>query len=184
MRSHRRSSQRHGRATNMAEGRCTLFLLLFCLPMVPTACAADRAELAVAPIELGALSHEENQTFLVLSSEDEFAAVYQAIHSGRIPSKQPPSVDFENSFVLVAFMGLRTSTGYAISFAEGAVISDGVAHVIAIQDSPPPGAIVGTAMTSPYAMAQIGRGDFGALVFLDEDREVLHRVATFGAGSR
>ena len=168
----------------MAEGRGTLFLLLFCLPMVPTACAADGAELAVALIELGPFSHEEKQTFLVLSSEEEFAAVYQAIHSGRIPPKQPPSVDFDNHLVLVAFMGPRTSTGYAISFAETAVISDGGAHVIAILESPLPGAIVGTAITSPYAMAQIGRGDFGALVFLDEDGKVLHRVATFGAGSR
>ena len=146
------------------------------------ACAGHAGELTVESIERGAFSNQDTRRVRVLSSEGEFRAAYRAVHAGQVPPKQAPSVDFDEVVVLMAFMGSKTSTGYSLSFGETAMVSGGVAHVTVIEARPPPGAVVGAAMTSPYAMARIARGSYDSLVFLDEAGEVIARFAVLEEG--
>lgn len=159
----------------------TILALLLSLATASAACVADQVELSIAPLEQGTFSNNQERDFLVISSQHELDTLYRAVHSGQLPSKRPPKVNFQTHLVLVAFMGSRTSTGYLISFTESAVISNGTAQITVIEDQPPPGAVVGAAMTSPYAAAQVARGGYDSLVFLDRHGNVLQRFHIQGA---
>jgi len=137
----------------------------------------SETDLPVTLIEGGPFSaHAEPRAFHVLAIEKEFQALYKRIQVGRIPPKQPPSVDFKQHLVLVALMGSKTSTGYSIRFKDTATITNGELRIAVVEQQPSPGRLVGMAMTSPYAIAKVAHERYDQVVFVDTAGEVLARV--------
>ena len=137
------------------------------LLVVYPACASSSGVAAVEPVEAGVFSQMPDRSFLVVANSRDFAALHRRIHAGRLPTPAPPSIDFQAKIVVVAFMGRRSTTGYAIAFGETATIEGGVATVQLTDRIPAPDTVQGAAMTAPYAIASLSRGDYATVQFVD-----------------
>lgn len=138
------------------------------------ACGAA-GSVSLVPVEAGAFSQEHERSFLVSAGSADFSALYHRIHSGRMPPPAPPPVDFAKYIVVVAFMGARPTTGYGIGFATVAV-GNGVATIRVSERHPAPNTAQGAAMTAPYAIAALPRGDYEAVRFVDAAGDVIAHV--------
>lgn len=130
-------------------------------------CASALHVVAVAPVEAGVFSHMPDRSFLVVADGGEFASLYRRIHAGRLPPPEIPSIDFRRKVVVVALMGRRSTTGYAIRFDEEATFEEGRATVRLTERTPAPGTVQGAALTAPYAIASLPRGNYETVQFLD-----------------
>ena len=124
----------------------------------------------------GAFSQSKRE-FLVISDAEQFRRVFSAIHQPAPDGRNPPVIDFERNIVLVAFMGKKPSTGYAIGFEPWVHIEGGVARVRVIEQTPEPGTVLGMVITSPFVMARLARVDFREVRLVDAEGEVLARQA-------
>ncbi len=136
----------------------------------------DASPVSLVPMEAGVFSQQHERSFLVCASSADFRALYRRIHSGRMPPPTAPRVDFAEHVVVVASMGARPSTGYGIGFVGTAEVEAGVATVRVSERAPAPDTAQGAAMTAPYAIAALPRGDYEAVRFLDAAGHVIARI--------
>ena len=139
------------------------------------ACGAAGA-VSLVPIEAGAFSQQHERSFLVSASSADFGALYRRIHSGRMPPPTAPRVDFAEHVVVIASMGARPTTGYGIGFVGTAQVEEGVATVRVSERAPAAGTVRGAAVTAPYAIATLSRGDYQAVRFVDAAGDVIARI--------
>ena len=118
-------------------------------------------------IESGTQAACAQAGYRVIDDAEAFRRLYAGLHAQRLPAPMPPAIDFHRHIVVVACLGGRSSTGYGVSFGESVAIDQGVATVRVIERRPPPGAIVGQAITNPYAIAALPRSSLGAVLFVD-----------------
>lgn len=145
---------------------------------VLAACAGQaRGPALLEPVEAGPYSQMAARTFAVITQPDEFAALYQRIHAGRLPPRVPPKIDFEHHVVVAAFMGRRSTAGYGIVLNRVASVRDGVVTIAFAETRPSPDTGQAAVMTAPYAIAALPRGDYAAVRFVDADGDEVMRVA-------
>ncbi len=126
----------------------------------------------VRSIQAGSLSRPD-RAFLVLEDEGSLRRIHRELHASATLPPAFPVIDFDQDLVLLAFMGQRSTAGYAVSFDSHALVNSGVAHVRVIEKTPPSDAMLASVITSPYVMAALGRGKFSAVRFIDaEDRHL------------
>jgi len=80
-------------------------------------------------------------------------------HTANVQPKPPlPAVDFNKEMVLAVFMGQRPTLGYATDVTAVTREKKGL-RVTVRESSPPPGALTGQLVTSPYAFVAVPRSD-------------------------
>ena len=139
------------------------------------ACAAGEP-VTLAPLESGGQSGVVDRSFRVVADENAFRELHASVHALRLPPRRPPDVDFEAHVVLVAFLGRRSTGGYGMGFGE-ARVEGGLVRATVIERSPPEGAILTQAITTPYAMATLPRDGIEAVELLDGNGTVLLRAS-------
>jgi hypothetical protein len=92
----------------------------------------------------------------VIASNDEWAAAWAQIHDGRTPLPARPDIDFTQDVVILAAMGTRPSTGFAVTINEVRVHA-GTFHVRVTERSPGRSCGVGNAITSPVHAVRASR---------------------------
>ncbi|MDE0348346.1 MAG: protease complex subunit PrcB family protein [Gammaproteobacteria bacterium] len=126
------------------------------------------------PLESGSQSGVAERSFLVVGDVRTFRTLYASVHAHRMPSPRPPDVDFEAHVVLLAFLGARSTGGHRTGFGILAV-EGGVARVPVVEQSPPAGALLTQAMTTPYAMATLARANLHTVELVDGTGAVVLR---------
>jgi hypothetical protein len=116
---------------------------------------------------------ESHLRFLVISEQHRFLEVYNKIHAVTLQKPVLPEVDFATQRVLVAFMGQKSTAGYAIQFAETALQRQTLIEVTVRLSTPSQDAVLAQVMTSPYALAVIASGTYTQVKFVTEAGQVL-----------
>ncbi|WP_018460632.1 protease complex subunit PrcB family protein [Thermus oshimai] len=116
-----------------------------------------------------AYMEEEPRAFLA-KDPTRFAEVWNLVVGNRIPRPPAPSVDFRTRTVAAFFWGLKPTGGYGLEVV-GVTFSGTTARVVLELKSPPRGAIVTQALTSPYVLLELPRVD--RVVFADPSGRVL-----------
>ncbi len=142
------------------------------------ACAAGTPSTStlLEPLEGGGQSGVAERSFRVIGDERAFRALYAAVHANRMPSPRPPGVEFDAHVVLAAFLGTRSTGGHHTGFGP-VTVEGGVARVSVAEESPPAGAVLTQATTTPYAMATLARSDLKAVELVDGKGAVVLREA-------
>jgi len=149
-------------------------LICFLALALPPAEAADSSRLV--PLESGNHSNAVDRSFQVLFDQPAFNKLHRNVHSGRLPPPASPQVDFDRFVVVAAFMGQRSTLGYRIGFGDAVAFEGGTASLPVTERGPPPGTVQGQAITTPYAIAALARGDYKEVAFVDPNGAVLQRV--------
>ena len=101
----------------------------------------------------------------VLRSQTEWAAFWETIYANRSPKPALPVVDFDESVVLVASLGSRSTGGYSID-VEGVYQASSGLHVVVQETSPAQSCVVTTAETQPVVAVRVPRIE-GAITFVE-----------------
>jgi len=92
----------------------------------------------------------------VAASDD---ATYRRLWSSLIGGGDPPAVDFTTDSAVFLLAGSKPTGGWSVE-ARGAAVEGETLVIDAAIKSPPPGAIVTQAFTSPYAVAAVSTKAF------------------------
>jgi hypothetical protein len=96
--------------------------------------------------------HESGQ--FVLRNAQEWAAMWQRIHSGRRPAPPLPELDFDREMMIVVASGRHRTGGYAIRIDEAWREGDRTIIVVH-EETPAESCIVPMAITSPVDIARL-----------------------------
>jgi len=80
-----------------------------------------------------------------------------------------PEIDFEREGVLLIRMGEKPSGGYALALSpERSCVRDRTAYVAVQWIEPQKGAMVTQALTRPYLLARMRKGEYQRIVVVDQ----------------
>jgi len=129
-------------------------------------------------IESGSYSgyNESGIVLKVIEDKNSFNELYRIIHSINLPQPQLPGIDFNTEILLAAFSGRKPTGGYSIDLVNAQLTGNSRLYVEVLTKEPQSGSILTQAVTSPYALASVKRGDFSEIVFLDRNRDILKKV--------
>lgn len=91
---------------------------------------------------------------IIIRSDDDYAAFWQALNGSRSPVPERPSVDFSSETVVAVMMGLRSTGGASITVGE-VTFKEGVVTVKSVVTASGYGCAVTTALTSPYYVIKV-----------------------------
>lgn len=103
----------------------------------------------------------------VLRSRTAWAALWDRIYATRSPKPALPFVDFDESVVVTASMGVHSSGGYSID-VEGVYRTSAGLHIVVREMSPGRSCFVTAALTQPVVIVRVPRVD-GAVTFVERD---------------
>jgi hypothetical protein len=109
----------------------------------------------LSPSETGSYDFTE-RSLVIATDEASFSELWEKLHSSQIPTPDRPHVNFEESIVAGAMMGVQPSGGYSIEVMEAAVDPD---YLWIRTDEKEPGqdCAVTDVITSPYHLVKIPR---------------------------
>ncbi|GGM97577.1 hypothetical protein GCM10007092_09080 [Thermus composti] len=113
---------------------------------------------------------EEAPKALLANSPSRFLEIWNLAVGNRLPRPPAPSVDFRTRSVAAFFWGLKPTGGYRLEVA-GVTYAGGTARVVLALHTPPPGAIVTQALTSPYVILELRKVQ--RVIFTDPQGRVL-----------
>jgi PrcB C-terminal len=126
--------------------------------MVVAGAATGWAAPEVRTLAKGALCRVTRPGERVISTADGWQKLWDEHTRNANPKPLLPAVDFSKEMVLAVFMGQRPTTGYAID-VTGVTPGDKAVVVSVRRTSPPPGAITGQIITSPFVFVAAPRSD-------------------------
>ncbi len=95
------------------------------------------------------------ERYEVIRDVERFHAVWQELHRNRLEPPEPPSVDFTKHVVIAAFLGRKSTGGYAVEIVEICRDDTTDAPVIRVtRRSPDPDAMVTQALTAPFHLVR------------------------------
>jgi hypothetical protein len=131
-----------------------------CLPttFAPPAGAAQQVAVPFDTLERGAYSGVGVARTEVVRERAAYAALLEQVSMGRSPEAAPPAVDFAKEMVLGVFMGMRRTGGYRTEILAVEELASEV--VVRYREwSPPEGAILTQAISTPYHIVKTRRSD-------------------------
>jgi hypothetical protein len=100
--------------------------------------------------------------------------LWQLMHGNMVDKTPAPDVDFDQQTAVAAFMGTKTTGGFATQIVE--VRRDGDALAVVVHETTPqPGQLVTEALTQPYSVVLIPREVDGLRIQEDTPIEFLKR---------
>jgi hypothetical protein len=110
------------------------------------------------PQDGGAFSGYEQPITLVVRDNETWQSTWTQVYRGRQPIPPLPPVDFSTAMVVVATLGAKPSSGYAMELT-GAYRSNGTVTVEATSVSPGPRCVTLPVITYPLDIARMPRLD-------------------------
>lgn len=114
--------------------------------------------------------------FRLVRNEAELRSLWNQLHGASLNVPPLPRVDFERETLLIVMMGERPSGGYRVD-VQGVSLEGGDLFVDLRFVEPAPDAITTAALTSPWAVVRVLRGDIDAAWFRDPADDRLFAVA-------
>lgn len=102
----------------------------------------------------------------LLGSQDAYLQAWNSANGTQLSPAPAPAVDFSRETVLALFMGQRPSGGYSVSVEAMRQVGSEV-YVDVRFSEPAPGTMVSQALTSPWTMVRILRGNVSAVWLRD-----------------
>jgi hypothetical protein len=124
---------------------------------------ADKAEpktevLEITQLAAGGYSGVNEASNKMITSMEEFYELWKQTYANRRPQPAIPEVNFEESVVIACFMGMRNTGGFAIKVSE--VRKSGTTlEVVITQSSPGRNCMVTEALTQPFYIGKVSKGD-------------------------
>lgn len=109
----------------------------------------------LSPSETGSYDFTE-RSLIIAQTESSFTELWEKLHSSMIPTPDRPNVNFEESIVVGAMMGVQQSGGFSIEVVEAAVDQDYL-WIRTEEKEPGEDCAVTDVLTSPYHLVKIPR---------------------------
>jgi anti-sigma-K factor RskA len=124
---------------------------------------AKRAEVAPVIVQRwdGTYSGLTKPGAMVVTDEAAWENLWRLMHANLIEKPPTPAVDFSEYAVVGAFLGMKTTGGWAIRIVEVRV-ANGKLVVVVHETSPRPGDLVTMALTQPFSVVVVPREIGGA----------------------
>jgi hypothetical protein len=104
----------------------------------------------------GPYSSAESFQVLLVTNERDWDDIWQKTKGREQPLPSKPSVNFDSQYVIAAFMGQRTSSGYKIEIDS--VEKKGRSLKVHVKKYETPGML--TVMTQPFTLVRVPRGHY------------------------
>ena len=159
----------------------TILPLLFCISMLWT-CKSQQTSGSEAPKEggktvevselaAGNYCGVNEELHKLISSKEEFVDLWKKVYSTRTPQPTVPEVNFEESLVVACFMGMRNTGGYKLEVSS--VNKSGTQlEVMLTYSSPGSGCMVTEALTQPFYIGKVEKGDITDASFSTKSQTV------------
>jgi hypothetical protein len=116
--------------------------------------AGQARPLSVRVLDSGSRSGVTSQQESVVRGPEEWQRLWQAHQGGAVPQRPLPAVDFARELCISIFAGQRSTGGFAVMVEQVMESASGI-EVSYRVTSPPPGAIVSQALTSPFQIIAV-----------------------------
>jgi hypothetical protein len=140
--------------------KISLYVILMLL--IGLSCSvAVRKTIPDGPVQYSVIlsgSHSSANSYEVrlITSQKEWESTWQIAKGGEEPLPGIPTVDFNHQYVIAAFMGQRTSSGYKIDITS--IEKKGSVLLVHVKKYETPGML--TVMTNPYILVRVLRGSY------------------------
>jgi hypothetical protein len=130
--------------------------------MVGSACSVmGRKTIPDGPVPYSVIlsgSHSQADSFQVklITGQNDWEKVWQIVSGKEEPLPNIPTVNFSNNYVIAAFMGQRSSSGYKIEIPQ--IVKQGQTLKVHVKLYETPGML--TVITNPFTLVRIPRGNF------------------------
>jgi len=124
----------------------------------PSKVPEDSVQLPMQQVFIAQYTGIDQSRRLVIRTPQEWQTIWSELRHDQYPMTAPPAVDFSQSMVILAAMGMRGTGGYAIQI-EGVSRSGGRLFVVVRQISPEAGGVTTQALTSPVDAVQVPQSD-------------------------
>jgi PrcB C-terminal len=126
--------------------------------------------------EGGQASGVEQAEYALISNADQLLSFWNRAYGAQLTVPSVPDVDFRRETILAAFMGTKPSGGYGLA-VERVTLEGNDAYIDLTETQPAADAITTQALTSPWVMLKILRGDINAAWFRNSQDGALFGVA-------
>lgn len=134
--------------------------------------ASEKKDVEFEVIALGDQSGYDEESYLVVRTEVEWAKVWEKHTALYMPATPYPEIAFSENMVICAFMGKRPTTGYSIS-VERMWTEERRMCVEITKSSPQKNVIVGEVLTYPYVFASLERTDLEVVFNVIEENGMI-----------
>lgn len=118
----------------------------------------------------------ETSEFAIATGREELVGLWNKAYGNQLNLPPLPNLDFRRESVVAFFLGTRSTGGYSIDVQN--VTLEGSEVFIDVEvNAPPPGAITTQALTSPWVMVRVPRGDIDVAWFRNPATGELFGVA-------
>jgi hypothetical protein len=126
-------------------------------------------------VDWGDQSGYNEETYLVVKTEAEWAKVWAKHTAPHMPTTPYPEINFSKDMVICAFMGKRPTTGYSISVRRIWAEEERI-HVEIAKSGPPENLMVSEIITCPYVFASLERTDLELIFTITEENGMVNEV--------
>jgi hypothetical protein len=142
-----------------------LFGAIFLPACAPTVSLAQ-TPVSFTTVDKGFYSGVREPLKVVISSQEEWAALWSRHASGRRPASLPPLIDFSAEMVIGLFLGEKSTGGHSVEITRAELDGSNLRFYYR-ERNPPPGAIVPQVLTQPYHLVSLSRSE-SVPVFIKE----------------
>ncbi|MDW3650810.1 MAG: protease complex subunit PrcB family protein [Bacteroidia bacterium] len=132
--------------------------------------APDAAStISFTDISKAAFSGLDTEENILINNASDWAEFWSRANSNQSPTPERPDINFSVHSVLAACMGTKNSGGYSIEIADTKIAGETV-YASVVKSSPGQGCMTTMAITYPYHVIQIEKGNIKKAVFNVEER--------------
>jgi hypothetical protein len=137
--------------------------------------ASAKRDMEFEVIDWGDQSGYNEETYLVVKTEAEWAKVWAKHTAPHMPTTPYPEINFSKNMVICAFMGKRPTTGYSICIRRMWAEEERI-HVEIAKSGPPENLMVSEVITYPYVCASVERTDSEMIFTVTEENGMVNEV--------
>jgi PrcB C-terminal len=126
--------------------------------------------------EGGQATGVEQAEYALIANEDQLLNFWNRAHGSQLNVPPLPNIDFRRETIVAAFAGIKPTGGYGLS-VDQVTFEGNDAYIDLTEVQPAADAITTQALTSPWVMLRILRGDVGAAWFRNSQDGALFGVA-------
>lgn len=151
----------------VAEARATA---VHVISGVPVDTGAFRPAPREVPFEIVARGQQATgvtgPSFRLLRNQDELAAAWNQAHGAALQPPPVPGADLQRETLVAVFLGPKPTGGYGAD-VRAVTLEGGDLFVDFVETSPAPGSMVTQALTNPWLLLRVPRGEVAAVWFRD-----------------
>lgn len=118
----------------------------------------------------------ETPSFQFIASEAQLVEAWNRAYGTRLTLPPLPEADFRRETLLAVFLATKPTGGYGLE-VQGVSLEDGDVYVDIVETEPAAGAITTQALTTPWLLLRVLRGDVNAAWFREATENALIGVA-------